>query len=149
MTPNNKHLHNRPSYEDYGYMGEDFPFEGCPPFRGNGQTCPVCGSHNILTTDNGQRRGKTIGALGGAAAGVAGTLSGAKAGSAVGATVGFIAGPVGVPLGTAAGAFLGGLAGAVSGSFLGAKVGQVVDDTFLDNLRCRDCGHAFSATLSD
>ncbi|EDX89265.1 hypothetical protein ADG881_1367 [Alcanivorax sp. DG881] len=37
----------------------------------------------------------------------------------------------------------GGLAGAVAGGEAGAALGAKLDETYLDNLECLDCGHSF------
>ena len=46
-------------------------------------------------------------------------------------------------LGGIAGAVIGGLIGGVAGGEAGAALGDKLDQTFLDNLQCLDCGHAF------
>ncbi|CUR45395.1 hypothetical protein BN2364_0954 [Alloalcanivorax xenomutans] len=38
---------------------------------------------------------------------------------------------------------IGGLIGGVAGGEAGAALGDKLDQTFLDNLQCLDCGHAF------
>jgi outer membrane lipoprotein SlyB len=52
-------------------------------------------------------------------------------------------GPAGSAIGGIAGAVLGGLAGGVAGGEAGAALGSRLDDTYLDNLECLDCGHSF------
>jgi len=37
----------------------------------------------------------------------------------------------------------GGLAGGVAGGEAGAALGAKLDETYLDNLECLDCGHSF------
>ncbi|WP_272974532.1 hypothetical protein [Alcanivorax jadensis] len=58
-------------------------------------------------------------------------------------TLGYVAGPGGSLLGGIAGAVIGGLIGGVAGGEAGAALGDKLDQTFLDNLQCLDCGHDF------
>ena len=46
-------------------------------------------------------------------------------------------------VGGIAGAVIGGLIGGVAGGEAGAALGDKLDQTFLDNLKCLDCDHAF------
>jgi DNA-directed RNA polymerase subunit RPC12/RpoP len=101
--------------------------------------CPVCRSRNIETLDYGKKTGATIGIVGGAASGAAGAMSGARLGASVGAMVG----PVGIGIGGITGAIIGALLGGTAGGAAGAKIGQVIDERYLDNYHCLNCGHSF------
>ena len=80
--------------------------------------CPSCQSIQVSTLHNGRRVCGSVGTAAGAASGVAAATSGAR----VGMTLGYVAGP---------------------GGEAGAALGDKLDQTFLDNLKCLDCGHAF------
>lgn len=101
--------------------------------------CPSCQSIRIAALHNGRRVCGSVGTAAGAASGVAAATSGAR----VGMTLGYVAGPGGSLLGGIAGAVIGGLIGGVAGGEAGAALGDKLDQTFLDNLQCLDCGHAF------
>lgn len=101
--------------------------------------CPHCSSRNIETLDYGKKTGGTVGFIGGGASGATGAMSGAR----LGAAVGVVGGPVGVGIGSIAGAILGGLLGGTAGGVAGAKLGQAIDERYLENNHCLNCGHTF------
>tara|TARA_R100000655_G_scaffold3902_9_gene13105 strand:+ start:34318 stop:34683 length:366 start_codon:yes stop_codon:yes gene_type:complete len=111
------------------------------PFHGGFMIiqCPKCQSIRASTLHNGRRVCGSVGTAAGAASGVAAATSGAR----VGMTLGYVAGPGGSLLGGIAGAVIGGLIGGVAGGEAGAALGDKLDQTFLDNLQCLDCGHDF------
>jgi hypothetical protein len=107
--------------------------------------CPLCQSKNIETLDYCKSAGGALGFVGGAASGAAGALSGAR----VGAVVGMVAGPVGISVGTIAGAILGCLLGGTAGGVAGAKLGQSIDERYLENNHCLNCGHTFGNEVTN
>ena len=108
-----------------------------PPFHGDFMIiqCTSCQSIRVSALHNGRRVCGSVGTAAGAASGVAAATSGAR--------VGYVAGPGGSLLGGIAGAVIGGLIGGVAGGEAGAALGDKLDQTFLDNLQCLDCAHAF------
>ena len=103
--------------------------------------CPVCHSTHVASRHVARQTASAIGGVAGAATGAASTLSGAKVGAAFGA----VAGPVGIAVGGLAGALLGGLIGATAGTVAGGQLGDVVDEHYLGNCQCLDCGNVFSS----
>ncbi|MGL4667690.1 MAG: hypothetical protein ACRCWR_07145 [Saezia sp.] len=110
--------------------------------------CPHCYSRYVVTKNIGRKVGAAIGATGGAVKGVTGALAGARVGSEagvhLGARLGIMAGPAGITLGTVAGAVIGGIVGATTFGFMGAKLGELIDNTILDNYKCKTCGQSFN-----
>jgi hypothetical protein len=56
-----------------------------------------------------------------------------------------IMGPAAAVVGAIAGAIIAGILGGITGGMAGARLGSIIDDNLLDNYRCLDCGHHFSA----
>lgn len=106
--------------------------------------CPNCHSSRIETLNVARKAGGTIGSVAGATSGMAMAFSGAEAGAVVGA----VGGPIGSIFGGLAGAVIAGLVGSAAGCAAGSAVGAAIDDNFLENFRCRSCGHSFGAHQS-
>ena len=103
-------------------------------------SCPRCGSSHIHTHHTARRAGQTIGAVAGTASGIAGALKGAS----TGASLGIAAGPAGGVFGSLLGALVGGVVGGGVGKEVGARLGDQIDETYLCNYHCHECGLDFS-----
>lgn len=141
-------------------MTMDFDEEATPPesYRGSEAgpgfhseeikpTCPLCGGTQLQSRDLALRLCAALGALAGALGGAANAMAGAEIGAELGAIGGgTAAGPPGAALGLISGAVLGALVAAAAGCAAGVELGSAIDRLVLHNVRCLNCGHAFSVT---